>query len=115
MKKNRQALNEVADINGSKVFVEKGEVKTIHSEAIQQSGYMTIEEARQLTIAEITKIYQLNVDLIYVEDACHAQNMYESQTRFNKIGLICKWEDKSCGNYSNMQTGGYLSVMPCNI
>ena len=63
MKKNRQALNEVVDINGSKVFVENGEVKTILSEAIQQSGYMSVEEAKQLTIAEITKIYQLNGDL----------------------------------------------------
>ena len=63
MKKNRQALNEVVDINGSKVFVENGEVKTILSEAIQQSGYMNVEEAKQLTIAEITKIYQLNGDL----------------------------------------------------
>ena len=63
MKKNRQALNEVVDINGSKVFVANGEVKTILSEAIQQSGYMSVEEAKQLTIAEITKIYQLNGDL----------------------------------------------------
>ena len=63
MKKNRQALNEVVDINGSKFFIENGEVKTVLSEAIQQSGYMNVEEAKQLTIAEITKIYQLNGDL----------------------------------------------------
>ena len=44
---------------GSKVFIENGEVKTILSEEIQQSGYMSVEEAKQLTIAEITKIYQL--------------------------------------------------------
>ena len=44
---------------GSKVFIENGEVKTILSEGIQQSGYMSVEEAKQLTIAEITKIYQL--------------------------------------------------------
>ena len=62
-KKNKKELNEVIDINGSKVFVENGEVKTILSEAIQQSGYMSVEEAKQLTIAEITKIYQLNGDL----------------------------------------------------
>ena len=60
MKKNRQALNEVVDINGSKVFVENGEVKTVLSKTIQQNGYMSVEEAKQLTIAEITKIYQLN-------------------------------------------------------
>ena len=63
MKKNRQALNEVVDINGSKVFVENGEVKTVLSEAILKRGYMDVEEAKQLTIAEITKIYQLNGDL----------------------------------------------------
>lgn len=44
---------------GSKVFIENGEVKTILSEEIQRSGYMSVEEAKQLTIAEITKIYQL--------------------------------------------------------
>ena len=60
MKKNRQALNEVVDINGSKVFVENGEVKVVLSKAIQQNGYMSVEEAKQLTIAEITKIYQWN-------------------------------------------------------
>ena len=60
MKKNRQALNEVVDINGSKVFVENGEVKTVLSEAIQQSGYMSVEEAKQLTLEKIKKIYELN-------------------------------------------------------
>ena len=60
---NRQTLNEVVDINGSKVFVENGEVKTILSEEIERSGYMSVEEAKQLTIAKITKIYQLNGDL----------------------------------------------------
>ena len=59
----KQTLNEIIDINGSKVFVENGEVKTVLSEAIQQSGYMSVEEAKQLTIAKITKIYQLNADL----------------------------------------------------
>ena len=62
-KKKMKQLNEVVDIKGSKVFIENGEVKTILSEAIQQSGYMSVEEAKQLTIAEITKIYQLNGDL----------------------------------------------------
>lgn len=59
MKKNRQTLNEVVDINGSKVFVESGEVKTILSEAIQQSGYMSVEEARRITHEIISKEYQL--------------------------------------------------------
>ena len=59
MKKNRQALNEVVNINGSKVFVENGEVKTVLSEAIQQSGYMSVEEARKITHEIISKEYQL--------------------------------------------------------
>lgn len=56
MKKNRQALNEVVDINGSKVFVENGEVKTVLSEAIQQSGYMNVEEARSVLHAFVNKL-----------------------------------------------------------
>ena len=55
----RQNLNEVVDINGSKVFIENGEVKTILSEAIQQSGYMSVEEARRITHEIISKEYQL--------------------------------------------------------
>ena len=57
MKKNRQALNEVVDINGSKVFVENGEVKTVLSEAIQQSGYMDVEDLREIIKAEVSMIY----------------------------------------------------------
>ena len=53
-------LNEVVDINGSKVFVENGEVKTILSEAIQQSGYMSVEESRKITLEAVRKIYELN-------------------------------------------------------
>ena len=62
-RKSTKKLDEVIDINGSKVFVENGEVKTILSEEIERSGYMSVEEAKQLTIAKITKIYQLNGDL----------------------------------------------------
>ena len=54
--KNMKQLNEVVDINGSKVFVENGEVKTILSEAIQQSGYMEVEEARNILHAFINKL-----------------------------------------------------------
>ena len=53
-------VNETININGSKVFVENGEVKTILSDAIHESGYMSVEESKWLTIAEVTKIYQLN-------------------------------------------------------
>ena len=57
--KKRQNLHEVVDINGSKVFVENGEVKTILSEAIQKSGYMSVEEARKISHEIISKEYQL--------------------------------------------------------
>ena len=42
-------------INGSKVFIENGQVKTMLSEAIQQSGYMSVEELRELLHATINK------------------------------------------------------------
>ena len=62
MKENKKKtmLNEVININGSKVFVENGEVKTILSEEIQKSGYMSVEDAKKLTLEKIKKIYQLN-------------------------------------------------------
>ena len=60
MKNKKQSLNEVVDINGSKVFVENGEVKTILSEAIQQSGYMSVEESRKITLEAVRKIYEMN-------------------------------------------------------
>ena len=58
-KTREEILNEVVDINGSKVFVENGEVKTVLSEEIQRTGYMTVEEARQLLHAIIEKEYRL--------------------------------------------------------
>lgn len=55
---NDEILNETV-INGSRVFVEDGEVKTILSESIQKSGYMSAEEARKLILAAIEKIYAM--------------------------------------------------------
>lgn len=57
MKKNnkKSMLNDVVDINGSKVFMENGEVKTILSEEIRQSGYMRVENARNMLHAAIDK------------------------------------------------------------
>lgn len=60
MKTREEILNEVVDINGNKVFVENGEVKCTLNEEIQRTGYMSVEEAKALTIAEIRKIYALN-------------------------------------------------------
>ena len=59
MEIQKQTLNEIIDINGSKVFVENGEVKTVLSEAIQKSGYMSVEEARRIGYEMIKKEYQL--------------------------------------------------------
>ena len=55
-------IDEVANFNGSKVFVENGKVKTVLSEIIQQSGYMSIEDAKKLTVEKIRKIYKMNTD-----------------------------------------------------
>ena len=59
MNKKKNILNETI-INGSKVYVENGEVKTQLSESIQKTGYMSIEESRKITLEAIKKIYELN-------------------------------------------------------
>lgn len=59
MKSKKDLLNEVVDINGSKVFVENGEVKTVLSEQIQQNGYMSLEDARKILHEIIEKEYML--------------------------------------------------------
>lgn len=53
-------LNEVVDINGSKVFVEDGEVKTVLSEEIRRTGWMTVEDAIALTMNKIRMLYEIN-------------------------------------------------------
>ena len=55
---NDEILNETV-INGRRVFVEDGEVKTILSESIQKSGSMSVEEGREITLAAIEKIYAM--------------------------------------------------------
>lgn len=58
--KEKSLLKEVVDVNGSKVYIENGEVKTILSEEIQRSGYMTVDDAFNLIKAEVKMIYSLN-------------------------------------------------------
>ena len=58
--KKKESLNEIVDVNGSKVFVENGEVKTLLSEEIQSSGYMSVEESMKITLEAVKKIYELN-------------------------------------------------------
>lgn len=57
-KKNKNILNETR-INGSRVYVENGEVKTLLSEEIQKTGYMTVEEMYQLIDTQIKMIYEM--------------------------------------------------------
>ena len=55
--KQRETLNEVVDINGSKVFVENGEVKSQLTENVKKEG-MSIEDFRQYLYAIIDKEYE---------------------------------------------------------
>ena len=57
-KKNKNILNETI-INDSRVYVENGEVKTLLSEEIQKTGYMTVEEMYQLIDTQIKMIYEM--------------------------------------------------------
>ena len=44
---------EIIEVNGSKVFIEDGKVKTVFSEKIQNTGRMNPEELRNLLHASI--------------------------------------------------------------
>ena len=59
MDKEKNIINETY-INGSRVYVEDGEVKTSLSQEILTSGYMSVEDGQQLTIEAVKKIYELN-------------------------------------------------------
>lgn len=56
----KNSLNNIVEVNGSKVYTENGEVKSLLNEVIQSNGYMSVEEAMQLTIEKIKMIYQQN-------------------------------------------------------
>lgn len=59
MNEKNDTLNETI-INGHRIYIENGEVKTQLSEEVQKSGFMTVEESRKITLEVIKKIYQLN-------------------------------------------------------
>lgn len=59
MPNKKNLINEAMDINGSKVFIENGEVRTVFNEEIQKTGWMTVEEAKTITLAIIDKEYML--------------------------------------------------------
>ena len=46
-------------INGSRVFIENGEVKTVFSEEIQRRGYMSVEEMRGILHAYVDKLEKI--------------------------------------------------------
>ena len=50
-----------ADVNGTKIFIENGEVRTVLSEQIQKTGYMTLEESYQIGVEQIRKVYEMAV------------------------------------------------------
>ncbi len=59
MNENKKA-SETVYINGSRVFVDNGEVKTIFNEEIQRTGYMSVDEMYSLVDANVRKIYEMN-------------------------------------------------------
>ena len=67
--KVRHIINESVNVDmtphptESRVFVQDGKVQTILSEDIQNKGFLSLEEARQLIKMEIEKIYRMNGDL----------------------------------------------------
>ena len=56
--KKKRMTNETI-IDGCRVFVENGEVKTVLSDEIQESGYIPLETAKQLSIAMIKKVIEI--------------------------------------------------------
>ena len=58
MTENKDILNETV-INGSKVFIENGEVKTVLNEVIQKTGYMSVGELSQLLDAHINNLEKM--------------------------------------------------------
>lgn len=60
--KDKKNINEV-NVNGSRVFVEDGKVKTVLSEEIQKTGYMSVDEMYQLIDSKIKMIYGMKDDI----------------------------------------------------
>ena len=60
--KDKKSINEV-NVNGSRVFIEDGKVKTVLSEEIQKTGYMSVDEMYQLIDSKIKMIYGMKDDI----------------------------------------------------
>ena len=61
MKIQKQTLNETIDINGSKVYVENGKIKSILDENNQPTDYVDVETAFEIINNEFDRIYQNGV------------------------------------------------------
>lgn len=59
-KKNTMKKSNGVDVNGTKIFIENGNVKTVLSEQIQKTGYMDVEESRKITLEAVKMIYAKN-------------------------------------------------------
>lgn len=59
MKRNnkKSMLNEVVDINGSKIIMENGETHVEYNEDINQTGYLPVDEAFDIIEEEMRMIY----------------------------------------------------------
>lgn len=61
--KKKTQFNEVVDVDGTKIYIENGELKTILSEKIQQNnGDMTVEQLREILKAEVAMIYNNDIN-----------------------------------------------------
>ena len=58
MTKNKRS--DITDVDGNKVFIENGKVKTLLREDIQNGGFMDVETSRRITIEAVKKIYGQN-------------------------------------------------------
>lgn len=58
MTDNKETLN-ITNINGSKVFIENGEINTGLNKEMQESGYMSVEKLNLLSDAHINHLERL--------------------------------------------------------
>ena len=59
---NKISKNKVNEsiVNGTRIYVENGNVKTILNEDIESSDYMSVDECFNIIETEVKKIYELN-------------------------------------------------------
>lgn len=57
---NKNILDEAIDVNGSKVFVENGEVRTVLREGLEGNDEIPFDEGIDLVIAQVIKYGEAN-------------------------------------------------------